>query len=61
MVLPTAKKLAGKRGGYIEYQRDLEPNECSRYELTPGGTEGCVLLGTDKEGKQVAFIPDYAY
>ena len=56
---PTYCEEIGREAwGYIEYQRDLEPNECSRYELTPGGTEGCVLLGTDKEGKQVAFIPD---
>ena len=56
---PTYCEEIGREAwGYIEYQHDLEPSVCSRYELTPGGTEGHVLLGTDNEGKQVAFIPD---
>ena len=56
---PTYCEEIGREAwGYIDYQQALDPNECSRYELTPGGTEGHVLLGTDKKGRQVAFIPD---
>lgn len=46
---PTYCEEIGREAwGYIEYQRGLEPNECSRYELTPGlvtkeqGTNGTI-------------------
>ncbi len=55
---PTYCEEIGREAwGYIEYREPITPEAARAYELTPGGTEGRVLVGTYSDnGRPVAFL-----
>ena len=42
--------------GFVEYKAPLAPEEVARYELVPGGSDSCILVGQDGTGRTVAFV-----
>lgn len=50
------EEIGREAWGYVEYKEPITPEQARDYELTPGGTEGRVLVGTDESGRQVAFV-----
>ncbi len=54
---PTYCEEIGREAwGYIEYLEPIAPEAARAYELTPGGTEGRILVGTYSDGRPVAFL-----
>lgn len=55
---PTYCEEIGREAwGYIEYREPITTEAVQAYELTPGGTEGRVLVGTYHDsGRPVAFL-----
>lgn len=55
---PTYCEEIGREAwGYIEYREPITPEAARAYELTPGGVEGRVLVGTYSDnGRLVAFL-----
>lgn len=51
------EEIGREAWGYIEYREPITSEEAREYELTPGGTEGRVFVGTSSNsGKAVAFL-----
>ena len=49
------EEIGREAWGYIEYREAITPEQAKAYELTGGGTDGRVLVGTD-DGREVAFV-----
>ena len=49
------EEIGREAWGYIEYREAITPEQAKAYELTAGGTDGRVLVGTD-DGREVAFV-----
>lgn len=50
------EEIGREAWGYIEYREAITPERAKAYELTAGGTDGRVLVGTDDDGREVAFV-----
>lgn len=50
------EEIGREAWGYVEYKELITPEQARNYELTPGGTEGRILVGTDESGRQIAFV-----
>lgn len=53
------EEIGREAWGYIEYREPISSEAAIGYELTPGGTEGRVVVGKYSEsGKAVAFVEE---
>lgn len=50
------EEIGREAWGYIEYREAITPEQAKDYELTAGGSDGRVLVGTDSSGREVAFV-----
>lgn len=52
------EEIGREAWGYIEYREAITPKQAKAYELTAGGSDGRVLVGTDSSGREVAFVAE---
>lgn len=50
------EEICQEAWGYIEYKEPITTEDANAYELTPGGADGWVLVGSDSVGRVVAFV-----